>query len=309
MAGVVREDLCVQVAFEWDLQGVRPAGGEWVYAHLGRAFWVERIASTEVLEWNLARRVWGTGRRRSGWGMRGARTRSEWASSLAFTSVMWEATGRSWAGERHDLTYISGLSLPIMDDDCSHEIKRRVLLGRKTMTNLDSILKSRDITLPAKVRLIKAVVFPGVMYKCENWTIKKAAFELWCWRRFLRVPWTARRSNQSILQNQSWIFTGRTDAEAKALILWPPDVKSWLIGKDPGARRDWGQEEKGMTEDEMVGWHHQFNGHEFKQAPGDGEGQGSPVCLSPWGCKESDTTELLNDNIISNPKYSLLKHQ
>ena len=92
------------------------------------------------------------------------------------------------------------------DGDCSHEIKRRLLLGRKVMTTLDSILKSRDITLPTKVRLVKAMVFPVVMYGCENWTVKKAelrridAFELWCWRRLLRVPWTARRSNQSILK-------------------------------------------------------------------------------------------------------------
>ena len=95
------------------------------------------------------------------------------------------------------------------DGDCSHEIKRRVLLGRKVMTNLDSILKSRDITLPTKVRLVKAMVFPVVMYGCETWTVKKAerqridAFELWCWRRLLRVPWTARRSNQSILKEIS----------------------------------------------------------------------------------------------------------
>ena len=99
------------------------------------------------------------------------------------------------------------------------------------MTNLDSILKSRDITLPTKVRLVKAMVFPVVMYGCENWTIKKAecqridAFELWCWRRLLRVPWTARRSNQSILK-ESWVFIGRTDAEAETPILWPPVVKS-----------------------------------------------------------------------------------
>ena len=92
------------------------------------------------------------------------------------------------------------------DGDCSHEIKRRLLLGRKVMTNLDSILKSRDITLPTKARLVKAMVFPAVMYECESWTIKKAehqridAFELWCWRRLLRVPWTARRSNRSILK-------------------------------------------------------------------------------------------------------------
>ena len=92
------------------------------------------------------------------------------------------------------------------DGDCSHEIKRRLLLGRKVVTNLDSILKSRDITLSTKVRLVKAMVFPVVMYGCESWTVKKAecrrtdAFELWCWRRLLRVPWTARRSNQSILK-------------------------------------------------------------------------------------------------------------
>ena len=95
------------------------------------------------------------------------------------------------------------------DDDCSHKIKRRLLIGRKAMTNLDSILKNRDITLPTKIRLVKAMVFPVVMYGCERWTIKKAggqridAFELWCWRRFLRVPWTARKSNQSILKEIS----------------------------------------------------------------------------------------------------------
>ena len=116
------------------------------------------------------------------------------------------------------------------DGDCSHEIKRRLLLGRKVMTNLDGILKSRDITLPTKVRLVKAMVFPVVMYGCESWTMKKAerrridAFELWCWRRLLRVPWTARRSNQSI--DQSWVFLGRTDVEAVTAIFWPPDAKS-----------------------------------------------------------------------------------
>ena len=117
------------------------------------------------------------------------------------------------------------------DGDCSHEIKRRLLLGRKVMINLDSILKSRDITLPTNVHQVKAMIFPVVMYGCESWTVKKSerrridAFELWCWRRLLRVPWTARRSNQSILKgDQSWVFTGRTDAEA--LILWSPDAKS-----------------------------------------------------------------------------------
>ena len=130
------------------------------------------------------------------------------------------------------------------------------------MTNLDSILKSRDITLPTKVYLVKAMVFPVVMYGCENWTIKKTerwridAFELWCWRRLLRVPWTARRSNQSILKE----ISPGCSLEGLTLklkpILWPPDAKSWLIWKDPDAGKDWGQEEKGTTEDEMVGWLH-----------------------------------------------------
>ena len=130
--------------------------------------------------------------------------------------------------------------------DCSLEIKRRVLLGRRAMTNLDSILKDRDITLPSKVHLVKAIVFPVVLYGYESWTIKKAerrridAFELWCWRRLLRVPWTARRSNQSILKeiNQSWVFIGRTDVEAETPVLWPSDAKIQLIGKDPDAGND-----------------------------------------------------------------------
>ena len=186
------------------------------------------------------------------------------------------------------------------DGDCSLEIKRLLLLGRKAMTKLDSILKSRDITLPTKVHLVKAMVFPVVMYGCESWTIKNAehgridAFELWCWRRLLRVPWTARRSNQSILKgNQSWMFTGRTDAKAETPILWPPDAKNRLIGKDPDAGEDWRQE-KGTTEDEMVGWHHQLNGYEFEQDLGVGDGQGSLACCSLWGHKELDMTEQLN---------------
>ena len=142
------------------------------------------------------------------------------------------------------------------------KFKRHLLLGRKAMTNLDSILKSRDITLPTKVRLVKAMVFPVVMYGCESWIIKKAehqwidAFELWCWRRLLKVPWTARRSNQSILKEISPEYS--LEAEAETPILWPLDGKCWIIGKDPDAGKDRGQEEKEMTEDEMIGWHHEF---------------------------------------------------
>ena len=134
------------------------------------------------------------------------------------------------------------------DGDCSHEIKRRLLLGRKVMTNLDRILKSRDITLPTKVHLVKAMVFPVVMYGCESWSIKKAecwridAFELWCSKtlespRDSVVPLHCKEIQPVHPKgNQSWIFIGRTDAEAETLILWPPDLKNWLIGKDPDAR-------------------------------------------------------------------------
>ena len=143
---------------------------------------------------------------------------------------------------------------------CSHEIKRCLLLGRKPMTNIFSILKSKDITLPTKVPLVKVTVFPGVMYECESWTIQKAerpridAFELWCWRRLLRVPWSARRSNQSILKETSPEYSLEgVMLKLKLPILWPLDVKNWLIGKDPDAGKDWRQAEKGTTEDEMDG--------------------------------------------------------
>ena len=160
------------------------------------------------------------------------------------------------------------------DGDCSHEIKRRLLLGRKVMTNLDSILKSREITLPTKAHLIKAMIFPLVMYGCESWTLKKAecrkidAFELWCWRRLLRVPWTARRFNQSILKEISpgYSLEGlmlKLKLQYFGYLIGHFLAKSWLIGKDPDAGRDWGQEEKGTTEDEMAGWHQWLDGHEF----------------------------------------------
>ena len=137
------------------------------------------------------------------------------------------------------------------------------------------------------------------MYGCEIWTVKKAecqridAFELWCWRKLLRVPWTARRSNPVHSKgDQSWVFIG--DAEAETPILWPPYAKSWLIGKDPDAGRDLGQEEMGTTEDEMAGWDHGLDGRESEWTLGVGDGQGGLVCCDSWGCKESDTTERLN---------------
>ena len=156
------------------------------------------------------------------------------------------------------------------DGDCSHEVKRCLLLGRKATTNIYSTLKSRDITLPTNVHLVKAMAFPVVTYGCESGTIKKAehqrtdAFELWCWRRLLRVPWTSRRSNQSVLKETSPDFRWKDWSwSSNTLATWSKELTHW---KDPDAGEDWGQEEKGTTEDEMVGWHHWLNGHEFEQA-------------------------------------------
>ena len=186
------------------------------------------------------------------------------------------------------------------DGDCSHEIKRHLLLGRKVMSNLDSIFKSRDITLSTKVRLVQAMVFPMVMYGCKSWTVKKAerrridAFELWCWRR-LESPLDCKEIQPVHCEgDQPWDFFGGNDAKAETPVLWPPHVKSWLIGKDSDARRDWGQEEKGTTEDEMAGWHHWLDGCESGWTPGVGDGQGGLVCCNSWGHEESDMTERLN---------------
>ena len=189
-----------------------------------------------------------------------------------------------------------------VDCDCSHEIKRHFLLWNKVMTNLDSILKSRDSTMPTKVRLVKVMIFPSShVWMWESWTIKKAecqridAFELWCWRRLLRVTWTVKGSNQSILKEINPEYSlerlklklklryfghliRRTDSLEKTLMLG-------------------GQEEQVITEDEMVGWHHQLNGYEFEQTPGDGERKGSLACCSPWSYRESYMTEQLNDKV------------
>ena len=179
-----------------------------------------------------------------------------------------------------------------VDSDCNHEFKRWLLLGRKPVTNLDSILKTRDITLLTKVHLVKTTVFPGVMYGCDSWTIRKAerqrtdAFELCCWRRLLRVPWTAR-SNQSTLKKIS------PEYSLEGLMM---KLKFQYFGQlmeelthwekeNPHAGKDWRQEKKGTTEDEIVGWHPWLNLYEFQQTPGDGERQGSLVCCSPRAAK------------------------
>ena len=190
---------------------------------------------------------------------------------------------------------------PKSTTDCSHDIKRCLLLGRKGITNLDSILKSRDIALPTKVHLVKAMVFPAVMYECESWIVKKAeqrrtdTFELWCWRRLLRVPWTARRSNQSILKEISpeYSLEGlmlKLKLQYFGHLLWRTDSleKTLMLGKIEGGKRRGQQKIRwlhGITDSMDV---------EFELAPGVGDGQGGVVCCSPWGRKELDMTKQLN---------------
>ena len=197
-----------------------------------------------------------------------------------------------------------------MCPNCSHEIKRRLLLGRKVMTNLDSIFKSRDITLPTKVHLVKAMVFPVVMCGCESWTVKKAecqridAFELWCWRRLMRVPWTARRSNQSILKEISpgcslegmmlklkLQYFGHLKRRVDSL------EKTLMLGGSGGRRRRGRQRMKwldGITDLMDV---------ESEWTPGVGDGQGGLACCDSWGRKAWDTTEWLNWTEL---KYTLI---
>jgi len=152
--------------------------------------------------------------------------------------------------------------------------------------------------LPTKVHLVKAMIFPVVMCEMdhkESWVPKNWCFWTVVLEKTLESPLDSKEIQPVHPKgDQSWIFIERTDAEVETPILWPPEVKNWLLGKDPDAEKDWRQEEKGMTEDEMVGWHHRLNGHEFEQAPGAGDEQESLACCSPWSCKESDTTEWLN---------------
>ena len=178
-----------------------------------------------------------------------------------------------------------------------------MLLERKAMTNIDSILKKQRYHFANRGLYSQCYGFSSshvwiweVDHK-ENWVQKNWCFWTVVLEKTLESPLDCREIKPvNPNRNQSWIFIGRTDAEAEAPIVWPPDAKSWLIGKDPDAGKDWRWEEKRKTEDEVVGWHHRLNGHEFEQAPVDSEGQGSLVCCSPWGRKESDMTEQLNND-------------
>ena len=224
-----------------------------------------------------------------------------WKLNIQKTEIMASGPITSWQiGGEIAVDFIFLGSEITADGDCSHEIKRCLLLGRKVMTNLDSILKSRDITLPTKVHLVKAMVFPVAMYGCEldykeSWAPKNWCFWIMVLEKTLESPLDCKEIQPVHPKgDQSWVFIGRTDAEDETPILWPPDAKSWLIGKDPDAGKDWGQEEKGMTEYKMIGWHHRLNGHGFGWTPAVGDGQGGLASCSSWDHKESDRTEQLN---------------
>ena len=227
------------------------------------------------------------------------------------TKIMASAPITSWQIDGETVETVSDLifggSKITADGNCSHEMKRCSLLGRKVMTNLDSITKSRDIVNKGPSSqgygFSSGHVWMWELDYKESWAPKN-----WCF-------WTVVLEKNTYLQylvlekspldckeiqpvhpkgNRPWIFTGRTEVEAETPTLWPPDVKNWLVWKDPDAGKDWKWEEKGMTEDEMVGWHHRLNGHEFEWTPGVGNGQGGLACCSPCCCKVSDMTEQLN---------------
>ena len=205
--------------------------------------------------------------------------------------------------------YFSGLQISA-DGDCSHEIKRRLLLGRKVMTNLDSIFKSSWHYFANK-----GPSSQGYGFSCghvwmweldhkESWTLKNWCFWTVVWEKILESPLDCKEIQPVYSKgDQSWVFTGRTDVEAETPILRPPDVKSWLIWKDPDAGRDW-RWEKGTREDEMVWWHHWLDGHEFGWTLGVGDGQGGLACCDSWGCKELGMTEQLNWTELKNEKIN-----
>ena len=185
----------------------------------------------------------------------------------------------------------------------SHEIKRHLLLRRKVMTKLVMTKKQRHYSAnegPSSQisGFSRGHVWMWVLDYKESWVPKN-----WCFWTVVLTTLKSPLDSKEIQPvhpegNQSWIIIRSTDAEAETPVLWPPDAKNWLTGKDPDAGKDWRQEEKGATEDEMVGWNHGLNGHEFERAPGVGDGQGSPVCCSSWGCKESDWATELNWTVV-----------
>jgi len=196
--------------------------------------------------------------------------------------------------------FIFGGSKITADGDCSHEIKRHLLLGRKVMTNLDSIFKSRHYFANKHPSSQGYGFSSGHVWMWELNCEESWALKNWCfWTVVLQKTLETRLDCKEVQPvhskgGQSWVFFVRNDAEAETPVLWPPHAKSWLIGKDSDPGRDWGQEEKGTTESEMAWWHHRLYEHGFGLTLGVGDEQGGLACCNSWGHKESDTTELLN---------------
>ena len=201
--------------------------------------------------------------------------------------------GKQW---KQCQTLFLGGSKITVDGDCSHEIKRRLLLGRKVMTNLDSILKSRDITLPTKVHgFSSGHVWMWELDCEESWVLKNWCFWTVMLEKTLESPLDCKEIQPVHSEgDQPWDFFGRNDAKAGTPVLWPRHAKSWLIGKDSDAGRHWRQEKKRTTEDEMAVWHHGLDGRESEWTPGDGDGQEGLAFCDSWVCKESNTSERLN---------------
>ena len=235
--------------------------------------------------WQKVKRKW----RASWWKWKRRVKKLAWNSIFKKTKIMALHANR-WRSNGNSDNFIFLGSKITADGNYIHEIKSLLLLGRKIMTNLDNILKSRDITLLTKVCLVKAMIFPVVVHGCEldhkeSWVRKNCCFWTVCWRRLLRVPWTSSRSNQSILKEISPEYSLEGQMLKLKLqnfghLMWRSD------SSDPDAGKDWRQEENGKTGDEVVGCHHWLNGHELEQAQGDGEEQGNLACFSPWGRKE-----------------------
>ena len=209
--------------------------------------------------------------------------------------------GNRWGNSENNVRLYFGGSKITADGDCSHEIKRGLLLGRKVMTNLDSIIEKQRHYFANKGPSSPGYGFSsGHVWMWELDCEESWAPKNWCFWTVVLEKTLESPLDCKVIEpvhpkgDQPWVFFGRTDAKAETPVLWPPCVKSWLIGKDSDAGRDWGQEEKGTTEDEMAEWHHRLDRSEFEWTPGVGNGQGGLACCDSWGRKELDTTERLN---------------
>ena len=266
--------------------------------------------------WQKAKRNW----RASWWKWKEGSEKAGLKLNIQKTKIMASSPITSWQIDREtmetetDFIFLS--SKITADGDCSHEIKRCLPRKKSYEKPRQHIRKQRHYFAnkgpsSQSYGFSSGHIWMWELDHKESWAPKNWCFGTVVLEKSLESPLDCKEIKPVHPKgNQSWIFTGRTDAEAEAPILWPHDVKNWLTGKDPDAGKDWRWEKKGMTEDEMVGWHHWLNGHEFEQALGVGDGQGGLACCSPWGCKESDMTQQLNwtehsqcSVVVSHPSF------